>query len=82
MTLTTKQKQHIGVASVSWLIFGIVAYKYWNTSNITKGVILVTGAYNVYNTYKLCQELKSGVKPEGESAPATENEVELTNETV
>ena len=49
----TARKIQIGFSVVSWGVFGILAYKFWNKSTTWKVMLSVIGAYNIYNTYKI-----------------------------
>lgn len=48
----TGRNLKIGWTIAGWAIFGFLSYKYWNKSNLWKGIILTLGVGNLYNTYK------------------------------
>jgi hypothetical protein len=48
----TARNIQIGWTLAGWGIFGFLAYKFWNKSNIWKTVIVLLGISNAYNTYK------------------------------
>lgn len=41
----------VGFTLAGWAIWGFLAYKFWGKSKVWNGVIIATGAYNLYSTY-------------------------------
>ena len=67
--LKAGRKIQIATTLGLWAIWGLIAWKFWGKNNIWKGMIVLTGAGNAYNTYKILG--KPLVQTKGQSNETT-----------